>query len=197
MNKNQPLLMVELEIQAGDNKIIIPYKIDMGSKHNIMPWHIFKRLFKNVTEAKLKKTIKGHIKLKKYNKTVITQLGTCVVIINFKDIKKRCVFFVVPRNGQALLGMPDRVALKIINIDTDSIQAVKEDCNTNIGNTKESSTTQGVHVVEKSCTNMYTDSKVDKNVNVHNDITNVNTLTDYFLSSPNVEADKRKNIELM
>ena len=73
---------------------------------------------------------------------------------------------------------------------------MKEDCNTNIGDAKESNTTQGAHVV-KSCTNTDADSIVDNNVNGHNDITNVNTLTIYFLSSPNVEADKRKSIELM
>ena len=76
MNKNWSLLMAELEMCADDNKIIIPYKIDTGSQGNIMPWHIFKRLFKNITEAELKKTVKGHIKLKTYNKTVITQLDT-------------------------------------------------------------------------------------------------------------------------
>ena len=43
------------EMHAGTNKIIIPYKIDMGSESNIMPWHIFKRLFKNITEDELKK----------------------------------------------------------------------------------------------------------------------------------------------
>ena len=68
--------MAELEMHAGANKIIILYKIDTGNKGNIMPWHIFKRLFKNVTEDELKKTKKGHIKLRTYNKTVITQLGT-------------------------------------------------------------------------------------------------------------------------
>ena len=142
------------------------------------------------------KTVKGHIKLKTYNKTVITQLGTCMVTINFKDIEKRCVFFVVPRNGQVLLGMPDTGALTIININIVSIQALKEDCNTNVGDAKESNTTHGVHAVEKSCTNMDADSKVDNNVNSHNDITNVNTLTNYFLSSPNIETDKRKSIDL-
>ena len=71
-------------------------------------------------------------------------------MINFKNIKKRCVFFVVPRNGQVLLGMPDTAALKIININIDSIQAAKEECNTNIGNAEESNTTQEVPVVEKS-----------------------------------------------
>ena len=28
-------------------------------------------------------------------------------------------------------------------------------------------------------------------------VTNTNTLTNYFLSSPNIEVDKRKSIELM
>ena len=56
MNKNQSLLMVELETCADNNKIII-HKIDTGSEGNIMLWHIFKRLFKNVTEAEIKKTV--------------------------------------------------------------------------------------------------------------------------------------------
>ena len=51
-------------MHAGNNEIIVTYKIDTGSKGNIMPWQIFKRLFKNVTKAKLKKTVKRHIKLK-------------------------------------------------------------------------------------------------------------------------------------
>ena len=33
------------------------------------------------------------------------------------------MFFVVPGNSQALLGMPDTAALKLINIYIDSIQA--------------------------------------------------------------------------
>ena len=143
MNKNWSLLAVEIEMHAGDNKIMVPYKIGTGSKGNIMLWHIFKRLFPSVTEAKLKKTIKRHIKLKAYNKIVIAQLGTCAVTINFKDNKKRCDFFVVAGNGQALLGMPDTIPLKIINKNIDSIQTVKEECNPNIGDAKESNTKQG------------------------------------------------------
>ena len=151
---------------AGDNKIIVPYKIDTGREGNIMLWHIFKRLFKNITEAKLKKTIKRHIQLKTYNKTVITQLDTCTVTINFKNNEKRYVFFVVPGNGQVLLGMPDTAALKTININIDSIQATKEECNTNIGDPKESKTTQEGHVVEKSCTNTDADTKVNNNITI-------------------------------
>ena len=36
MNKNWSLLMAELEMCAGNNKIIILYKIDTGSEGNIM-----------------------------------------------------------------------------------------------------------------------------------------------------------------
>ena len=120
-----------------------------------------------------------------------------MVTINFKDIKKRCVFFVVPRNGQVLLGMPDTAALQIININIYSIQVVKEECITNIGNAKESSTTQEAHVVEKSYTNTDAGSKADNNVNGHNDKNIVNAIINYFLSlHQTVEADKRKGSKL-
>ena len=65
-----------------------------------------------------------------------------MVTIDFKDNKKRCEFFVVHRNGQALLGMPDTAALQIININIDSIQATKEEYNTNIQGDKESNVNQ-------------------------------------------------------
>ena len=42
----------------------------------------------------LKGSIKSNIKLKTYNGTHITQLGTCTVTIKFKISKKLCVFFV-------------------------------------------------------------------------------------------------------
>ena len=51
----------------------------------------------------------------------IEQLGMCVVTIKFKNFNKQCMFFVVPENGQALLGMPDTAVLNIINLNIDSI----------------------------------------------------------------------------
>ena len=59
LNKNQSLLMVELDTQAGDNSTVIPYKIDTRSEGNIMPLFTFKKLFKNITEDQPKKTIKA------------------------------------------------------------------------------------------------------------------------------------------
>ena len=45
------------------------------------------------------------------------------VIVEHKNNKEKCRFFVVPRNGQALLGMPDTDVLNIIKINIDSIGA--------------------------------------------------------------------------
>ena len=95
--------------------------------------------------------------------------------------------------------MPHIATLKIININIDSIEAAsmqKEEHNTNIGDAKESDTRQEAHVVKESCTNMDEDLKVANNVNESKNNTSINTLTNYFLSSPNIEIDKRKSIEL-
>ena len=70
------------------------------------------------------------------------------------------------------------------------------ECNTNIGDAKESNTTQEAHMMKEGCTNMDGDLKADNNINCYNNITNVNTLTNYFLSSLNVKENKRKGIEL-
>ena len=44
---------------------------------------------------------------------------------------QKCTFFVVPGNGQALLGMPDTVVLNLINLNIDSIQTLTAECKTN------------------------------------------------------------------
>ena len=131
-NKNWSVITAHLETHAGESIVEVPYKIDMGSKDNIMPLYLFKKLFKNVTVEELKKSIKNYITLCTYNKINIMQLGTCVVIIKFKNIKKH-VFFVVLGNGQVLIGMPDATSLNIINVNIDSIQAEIAEGKTNTG----------------------------------------------------------------
>ena len=70
----------------------------------------------------LKGSIKSNIKLRMYNSIYISQLGTCVVTIKFKNSKKHCVFFVVLGNGQVLLGMQDMASLSILNLKIDSVR---------------------------------------------------------------------------
>ena len=63
-------------MSVGQNNIIVPYKIDTGSDDNIMPAHVFRRLFPKVTNEQLAIFKNKHILLKMYNKTTITKLGT-------------------------------------------------------------------------------------------------------------------------
>ena len=134
-----------------------------------------------------------------YNKTSITQLGTCKVTIEHKNNTKRCHFFVVPGNSQALLGMPDIDALQILTIKIDSIGA--EDAgntqnNINTDAAQESDANQETNIAVKFCANTTSISKSINNRNRSTAYTNANTLTKYFLPCPNYEKDKRKSTEL-
>ena len=59
-NKNHSILMANLKTLVGKNSMSIPYKLDMGSIGNIMPWHIFKKLFPGVTDVWLVETVNKH-----------------------------------------------------------------------------------------------------------------------------------------
>ena len=75
---------------------MVAYKIDTGSDGNIIPELMFKILFPKVTDEQLATTKNKHILLKTYYKTRITQLGTCTVLVEHKNSKKKCKCFVVP-----------------------------------------------------------------------------------------------------
>ena len=72
LNRNRSLITAHLKMQVGTTATEIPYKTDTGSEGNIMTLYIFKKLFKNMPEEKLKGSIKSNIKLKTYNGTYIT-----------------------------------------------------------------------------------------------------------------------------
>ena len=117
------------------------------------------------------------------------QLGTCAVIVKFKNVKKMMCVFVVPGNGQAMLGMPDTAALNIINLNMDSVWAEVAECKANI--------TQEMHTVSKGCTNMATGGHTKQNANGQNGQTTTDKSINYFFSLDNVDADKRKSSAMM
>ena len=88
-----------------------------------------------------------------------------------------------------LLGIPDMAALNIIKLNIDSVQAEVALCKTNIG--------QEMQTVSKGCTNMATDDHTTQNANGQYGQTNTNKLINYFFSSDNVDADKRKSSAMM
>ena len=128
------------------------------------------------------------------------QLGMCMVQIKFKNITKRCTFFVVPGNRQALLGMPDTAVLNVINLNIDSIQTLAAECKTN--------KKQETHTSVVACTNTGTirgegpennnvsgDNKQDTNGHSHPG--NKHISINYFHSLNNVDTDKRSGIAMM
>ena len=71
-------------------------------------------MFPNITNEQLAAIKNNNIQLKMHNKPTITQLGICIGELQHKIRRENVDFFVVPRNGQALLGMPDIDMLNII-----------------------------------------------------------------------------------
>ena len=95
--------------------------------------------------------------------------------------------------------MPGTAALNIINVNIDSIEAEdtqRENCNTNIGDAKTSHAKQEIHEAGEYCTNTDGSLKNTNNNNGSASNTNANTLTNYFLSFPNLEIDRRKSTQL-
>ena len=99
--------------------------------------------------------------------------------------KKQCVIFVVPGNSQTLLRMPDTAVLNIINLNIDSIQAEITKCKTNRG--------QETYAVAEGCTNRDMGVINKQDVNGQNNQNNSNKSINYFHSSKDTDADKRKS----
>ena len=128
-----------------------------------------------------------------YNKTTITQLGTCTVEIEHKNKNEMCKFFVVLGNGQALLGIPDIDMLYTINVNIHSIgtehDGGSDNCCTNKAAAHSTDTTQEANKAEKCYTN--TDS-ISKSGNTDKPMINnkLSNTTDCFLPGPSCDSDK-------
>ena len=79
-------------MSENQNTIIVPYKIDTDSDENIMPVDMFKSFFLKVTDEQLATSRNKHILLKKYNKTTLTQLSMCTILVENKNDKKNVNF---------------------------------------------------------------------------------------------------------
>ena len=94
-----------------------------------------------------------------YNKTTTTQLGTCLVELGHKNNMRKCRFFVVPRNGQAMLGMPDIDTLNILKVNIHAIGAEQtrgsDNCCANICTIQRDNPKQETVKAEKYCTNTH------------------------------------------
>ena len=86
-NSNHSRIIANLKTSSNKVTIMVPYKVDMGSDGNIIPFQIFTKLFPSATKDQLVET-KDVTKLRIYNHTV-TQLGRDRVEIENNDKCKK------------------------------------------------------------------------------------------------------------
>ena len=91
-NKNHLVITANLKTSANKSSIIVPYKVDTGSDGNIIPLHIYKKLFPRVANEQLMAAKTINEQLTTYNRTTITQLGMCTVKIEYNEKQKMCQF---------------------------------------------------------------------------------------------------------
>ena len=65
--------------------------------------------------------------LRTYNSTAITQFWRCSVVIENNNKCKNYIFFVVPGDGDAILGMADIELLNLLQINCNIIGTKKEE----------------------------------------------------------------------
>ena len=103
LNSNYPMILAKLT-SSKHTTMMVPYKLDMGCSGNIRPFNIFKKLFPYTTEDSLV-AAKDTTMLRTYNSTTTIQLGKCGVVIENNNKYKKIIFFVVPGDGDVLLGI--------------------------------------------------------------------------------------------
>ena len=62
-NSKWLVITANLKTSLNQVSIIVPYKVDTGSDENIMPLHLYKRLFPRATKEQLATTKNKNIQL--------------------------------------------------------------------------------------------------------------------------------------
>ena len=102
-NFNLPKARANLNTSLDKVAISVFYKVYIGSNGSIMPFYIYKKLFPRATVEQLAARKDTKIKLKMYNQSTVTQLGTCRVTLENNNKFKILNFFVFQGNGQAFI----------------------------------------------------------------------------------------------
>ena len=70
--------------------------VDSGASGNLLPLCLYWKIFPNVTQAELERSIDHRVQLLAYNKKVIKQLGVCYLHVkSSQGHTKLCKFFIV------------------------------------------------------------------------------------------------------
>ena len=92
-NAKCPDILATLKINSYQNGVNILYKIDIGSKSNILPFCIYKIIFPRSTKKLMSGAESKITKLKAYNNKITRQLGTCFLTFTHKQKQKVCKYY--------------------------------------------------------------------------------------------------------
>ena len=87
-NSKHFIITANLKTSSNQVKIIMPYKVDMGSEGTIIPLHIYKKLFSRATKKALVATRNTNLQVKTYNRTTILQMDMCKIKIEHNNKQK-------------------------------------------------------------------------------------------------------------
>ena len=93
------------------------FKLNRGRDDYLTPLRRYKRLFPQTNINELSKSIDKKLVLHAYNNPCISQIGICHILIITKDIETGHIFFVVPGNRLASLGMLNCEQLELLIVN--------------------------------------------------------------------------------
>ena len=95
-------------------KCTVRFKLDSGAGANLLPLHMYKKLF---PDRRLRGTVDKRVQLIAANKTRIKQLGTVRLRVHVRNKEKVCLFYVVPDMCRPIFGLPDLTSMKLLSFD--------------------------------------------------------------------------------
>ena len=107
---------------CNGNSLKTCFKVDTGADGNLLPLGEFFKHFPNANMTQLAKTIDSSTKLHAYSNTEIKQLGVCELLVEYREHRKICQFYVVDF-PTAILGIHDSKSLRLITVHFDCIGA--------------------------------------------------------------------------
>ena len=103
---------------CNGNSLKTSFKVDTGADGNLLPLGEFFKHFSKADMTQLAKTIDVGMKLYAYNNTEIKQLGTCELLVEYRECRKICQFYVVDF-PTAILGIHDSESIGLITVHFD------------------------------------------------------------------------------
>ena len=116
INCQHSRLICQLNVSKSNVCTDINFKLDRHASGNLLPYKYFKHLCPSASIKSLCISVDMNATLSAYNKSTIKQLGLCYFDVHFNSATEQCRFFIVDDSFKALLGLPDLLCLRLINM---------------------------------------------------------------------------------